>query len=119
MAKKKNKTTVTCDEICQIPLTPEYVDKALSLVVKVDEVVAKIMALCQEGYSLQIMFDDDRETWSVRLAGISPDCANSGKMLYGNGDELSLAFCALYVKHFLASEGGTWANTQTSARRIS
>jgi len=118
MPKKNRKTTVSCDEICQIALTPELVDQAISLSVKTDKIIPEIMGLCQEGYSVQILYDSDRESWSVRLAGISPDCVNAGRMLYGNGEELELAFAALYVKHFLASGGKTWGNTPTNARTL-
>lgn len=119
MTRKQKKQTVTCDEICQIPLTPDLVEEAVSISVKTDDIFPSIMGLCQEGYSLQIMYDQERYTWSVRLAGISPECVNAGKMLYGNGDELSLAFASLYVKHFLVSKGKIWGNTPTTVRRIS
>jgi len=119
MPQKKQKNTVTCDEIVQIALSPEMVDQAISLSAKMDTVMPAVFALCEQGYSLQVLYDSERELWSVRLAGISPECKNAGKMLYGNGEGLQEAFASVYVKHFLVSDSQIWATISKSARRIS
>lgn len=119
MAKKQSRTIVVCSEVVQIALLPEHVENIDSYLIKIQDLMYQVLQLTEDGYSINIQYDPDMGTYSVRLAGITPDKVNTGKLLYGNGESVELAFVSIWIKHFLVSNGSRWEGSQKTTRGLS
>lgn len=113
MAKRRERTIVTCTEVVQIALMQEHVDNITALLADYDQILDDVLALSEEGYSINFMFNPEDKKFSVRLAAVTPGMPNEGKMLYGNGLTRQQAVVAIYIKHFLQSNGHNWVPTVT------
>lgn len=119
MAKNRTRTIVTCTEVVQIALLQDHVDNVTAMLADYDQILDDVLGLADDGYSINFMFDPESKKYSVRLAAVTPGMPNEGKMLYGNGTTRQQAVIAIYIKHFLQSNGGNWVPTVTATSGMS
>lgn len=95
-------------EVVQYALLPEDVSRVVAYLAEPSDVLEAMEQLAMTGYEVAIQRNEKHENFSVCLKGVSPECVNAGKWLYGNGKTLSGAFCSAAFKHFEIFKQGEW-----------
>jgi len=105
-------------EVIQLPLLPEHDAKIDELRVDTEGLMSELTRQIANGYSFKFMTDERTAAVACQMYGDIDGLPNSGKMIYGNGDDWDAALAVVLFKHLFLAKGGEWgiASTKTSAK---
>lgn len=95
-------------EVIQYALTPEEAPKVVAYLGTAKDILEAIEILTLQGYEVAIQRNEKHENFSAAIKGVSFDCVNAGKWLYGNGKTIEGALCSACYKHFVVFSQGEW-----------